>query len=75
MIHVTNESCAVTGPATEVLAQLTMAINSIVNTTVRHGADKAALKRVFYRMVDMAFDLEVPTDRTTIDLSFERGAK
>ena len=75
MIHVTKSSCAVTGPATEVLAQLTMVINSIVNSTVRRGADKEELKRVFYHMVDMAFDLGVATDSTTIDLSFERGAK
>ena len=73
MIHVDKNHVAVTGSATTVLADLTMVINSVVNSMARRGENKDDLKPVFYHVVDMAFGLGTSTEGTTIDLSYKRS--
>ena len=70
MIHVDKDTCAVSGPMIDVVAQLGICMSNMLESVARKGGNKEEFRALLHACVDIA--MEAPASGTTIDLSFQR---
>lgn len=74
MIHVNKGEIAVSGPATQILAEISMLIGSITGSLKRDGVTEDEIRKIFRRVVDIGIQTaDIPA--ATIDLSYHKGEK
>lgn len=72
MIHVNKDEVAVSGPAPQIMAEISTLIGSITGSLKRDGVTEDEIRKIFRGVVDIGIHAaDIPA--ATIDLSYHKG--
>lgn len=72
MIHVNKDEVAVSGPAPQIMAEISTLIGSITGSLKRDGVTEDEIRKIFRGVVDIGIQAaDIPA--ATIDLSYHKG--
>lgn len=74
MIHVNKDEVAVSGPAPQILAEISELIASIAGSLKRDGVTEDELRKMFRGVVEIGIQAADITS-ATIDMSYHKGEK